>query len=109
MMPSTRADTPELALPLRFAGGREVLVEQGSSEELVQSVTVAARVLRGAMDHDPELGSSDQTFREGGVDTERLRAELRDSTDRRADAVVEQQLDAATAVVTARVRRGEEA
>jgi hypothetical protein len=107
-MPSTRAEVPDLAIPLRFtAAGQEVVVEQGSDEELLQSVTVAARVMRGSMDHDPELGTSDQTFREGGPETERLRAELQASTDRRADAQIDSTMDDAQAIVTIRAQRGE--
>ena len=107
-MPSTRADIPDLAIPLRFtAAGQEVVVGQDSDEEVAQSVTVAARVLRGSMDHDPGLGTSDQTFREGGPEIDRLRGELQASTDGRADAHVDSRMDDAQAIVEIRARRAE--
>ena len=102
-MPSTRANTPQLAVPFRVTAGRESVVEQGSVEEFVQHAKVAARVEVGHLDADPTFGTSDQTFTMGGVDTGRLASELR-NCDPRQTFDVEQALQGASAIVQARVR-----
>lgn len=104
-MPSTRADVPQLAVPLVITDtGREAVVEQGTDEERAQHVEVACRVLRGTFDHDPAFGTSDQTFRQGGIDAARLAAELAEC-DPRPDTlrVIDQELDQAAALVSVRV------
>lgn len=106
-MPSTRADVPHLAWPIQITStGREVVVEQDTLEEVAQHAEAACRVLRGSLDHDPEVGTSDQAHRKRGIDTARLAAEItatdgRDST----RAVIDQRMDAMEAIVTARISR----
>ncbi len=103
-MPTTRAETPQLAIPLRFTpDGREALVEQGTLEELTQHAVVGARILRGSLDADPSFGTSDQTGREGGINTDQFAAELT-SCDPRVEPVIDQVMDGAEAIVDTRIR-----
>lgn len=105
-MPSTHADVPQLAIPFRLtATGREQLVEQGTLEELAQHAVVAGRIIPGTLDADPTFGTTDQTFREGGIDLDRLAAELA-ACDPRPGLELDQVLDAAAAAVNVRIREG---
>lgn len=105
-MPSTKADTPQLAIPFRMtADGREAVVEQGTAEDFVQHAKVAARIERGHLDADPNFGTTDQTFRQNGIDPTRLESELREC-DPRPGFDVDQVMQDAAAIVTVRVSGG---
>lgn len=105
-MPTTFAEIPHLAIPFDITpDGREHLVEQGTVEEMRQHAETAARIQRGTLDADPAFGTSDQTFREGGVDAGRLAAELVEC-DPRPGLDIDQALDAATTEVVVRVTGG---
>lgn len=56
--------TPQLRLPLRFNGLTMDVLEQGTFEEISQSVYVVLSVPQATLTAQPELGYVDQTFAE---------------------------------------------
>lgn len=69
-----KVDTPHLKWPLRFEGDHMAVVEQDSIEEIEQCVEAIVRYPLGFRDELPEFGLSDQTFLQGGVNVEVVRA-----------------------------------
>jgi hypothetical protein len=63
MVPETVVSIPHFSLPFRFAGGRVVVIEQDSPEEIRQSVETVARYQPGIRPELPEFGIPDQSFR----------------------------------------------
>lgn len=59
---------PHIALPVRMIAGRVAAVEQDTLDELATRVEVVVRYQPGDLDHDPEFGVTDETFRQGGPD-----------------------------------------
>lgn len=84
-----RIEIPHLALPLRFAGRRAVVVEQDSADDVAMCVEAAARTTLGERDEVPEFGVSHDLFGIVGGDLEELRVELA-ASEPRAAVVVEQ-------------------
>jgi hypothetical protein len=80
-------EIPHLALPLRFAGKRAVVVEQDSYEEIAMCVEAAARTTLGEQADMPEFGISHELFGIADVDLAELRAELAASEPRAATIV----------------------
>lgn len=81
------AEVPQYARPFRIVGGREVVVEQDTTREIMDCVETVLRCPVGARDETPEFGTPDQVFREGGVDVDAVRSAV-DRWEPRADATV---------------------
>src|SRR5436190_20403353 len=62
MADTTKADTPHLALPLRYIGGRPVVNEQDSWEDVFDSAQAVARYPIGFREDLPQFGTSDLSF-----------------------------------------------
>lgn len=74
------ADIPHLALPFRYEGGRPVVNEQDSIDDVSACVEAALRTRVGQRDEYPEFGTPDLTF-----------SQLPTSLDPIVDAVVERE------------------
>jgi phage baseplate assembly protein W len=85
-------DIPQFAFPLRFQGGRPVVVEQGSIDEIRDNVEVIVRTPLGARVEYPDFGVTDPTFRQG-VDLDEIR-EACDEAEPRAVTLLDSELDA---------------
>jgi len=66
-------DVPQFDLPFRFKNGKPAVVEQGSTDDVENSVEIILRYPQGFLDHSPQFGTPDQTFRMGGVDVDAMR------------------------------------
>lgn len=85
--------TPHYDLPFRFLGSGGVngpaLVEQDSTEEIVNSVVSVMRYTQGQCDDDPELGIPDSLF-STNLDVRELETVINDQ-EKRAQTVLEEQ------------------
>jgi phage baseplate assembly protein W len=59
----TKIDTPQLAYPLEFKGGRFTEVEQGSLDELAMSIEILLRYPQGLREDQPDFGVRDLPLR----------------------------------------------
>jgi hypothetical protein len=80
------ADVPQIALPIRFVNGRMAEVEQDSPAEIEQCIQTICSYRPGDREERPDFGIDDQTFREGGVDLNKLKQEV-ERFEPRADTV----------------------
>lgn len=80
------ADTPQIALPIRFVNGRIAEIEQDSPQEIEQCIETICRYRPHDREERPDFGIDDQTFREGGVDLNKLQQEV-ERLEPRADLV----------------------
>ena len=81
------AEIPGLAWPFRMAGNRLAQVEQGSIEDVQQSVHSYLATGRGERPLSPDFGLEDPTFGPG-VDTGRIAAEIEEAEDGRAAVTI---------------------
>lgn len=89
-------DVPQFSFPLRTRGGRFVVVEQGSIDEVRDNVEVIVRTPLGERVEYPDFGVTDPTFRTG-VDLDEIR-EACDQAEPRAVPLLDSEVDAQTMV-----------
>lgn len=65
-------DAPHLRVPLRLDGGRLAVVEQDSPEEVAQCVRTLLTTPPGFRMTEPEYGTPDQSYADGGADPDVL-------------------------------------
>lgn len=82
------AVTPHLAVPLRYAGGRIVVNEQDSYEDIRDCVRTIVSFPTGSRIEMPDFGIPDQAFLERGGDPPAVRAAV-ERWEPRAQAAVE--------------------
>lgn len=72
-------ETPHFKFPFQFTadGSRLQVVEQDSDDEIVDCVEVLISTLQGERIELPDYGIQDQAFRQGGVDTGHILAQIR--------------------------------
>lgn len=93
---------PHFALPLRFAGGRAVVVEQDTPADVAACVEVVLRTPAGHLEANPRFGAPDLAFTTGGPDAAEL-VELVARHEPRAQLLADEDPDA-LADVSATVR-----
>lgn len=83
-------DTPHFKFPFQFttAGDRIQYVEQDSDDEIIDCIEVLLSTEQGERIELPDYGIADQTFRENGVDTGHIMAQIR-KYEERADVTLE--------------------
>jgi phage baseplate assembly protein W len=77
---------PHFSLPFRIHNGSAVVVEQDSTDEILDCVQAICSYPAGSRPEQPDFGIPDQTFRQGGVDTDAIAAAV-DQWEPRAHAV----------------------
>lgn len=83
---------PHIDQPPRFEGGRLVVVEQDSVEEVANAVENVLRFTPGDRTDVPEFGTPDQTFKQGGADPDEIDRAI-SQWEPRADTFVDEALD----------------
>jgi hypothetical protein len=82
------ADIPHFAFPFRVDGGRVVVNEQDTSDDVVTCVVAVMLCPTGYRTELPEFGIDDPTFREGGPDQEAIATAIQ-RWEPRADALLQ--------------------
>lgn len=93
------ADTPHFTFPFEFG----VYNEQDSIEDVTACVAAILSCPVGFRVEEPTFGISDQAFRQNGADLSELRGAVT-RWEPRADTIIDQVIEDATATVTARVK-----
>jgi phage baseplate assembly protein W len=84
------ADIPHLAVPLRVTGGRWVVVEQDTEEEVAQCVRNVCAFERGYRVEDPDFGINDPAFTTMPIDTGDIAQALEDYEERAEVAIFQE-------------------
>lgn len=79
---------PHFAFPFRSAGTGFAQVEQDSDADILACAYAVAATQVGARDEEPEFGTPEQAFRQGGADLDEIEAAL-GAWEPRSDAVAE--------------------
>lgn len=90
---------PKLSVPLTLHGSSFSVIEQDSTEEVVQCVIAILRTTPGTRGDDPTIGIPDFAFREGGADLDVIRAVL-SQHEPRANEISDQVLEELVATVS---------
>jgi phage baseplate assembly protein W len=65
---------PKFDIPFTVSGGKAVVVEQDSDEEIVDCVYAILATERGERAEEPTFGLPDPAFREAGADLDQIRS-----------------------------------
>lgn len=85
-------DIPHFALPFRFEGGRAVVVQQDSIDDVATCVEVILRYRQGDRVDLPEFGIPDPTFTEGPIDLAAIERAV-EKWEERADVLITEDPD----------------
>lgn len=88
-------ETPHFRFPFQFtsSGTRAQVVEQDSDEEIMDCIQVLLSTEIGERIELPDYGIADQTFRENGVNTAHIMAQIRRFEERAEIELEPKQID----------------
>lgn len=85
---STRAEVPHLAIPLRYIGGKPVVNEQDSIDDIHNCVEAIIRYPKEFLEHDPDFGVTPLEFEETNIELDNIRREVLEHEPRADNNVV---------------------